>query len=99
MPRPLEPNLRRWAFRPDARDPERRTEELLRAPGEPSYGILEVDSTEARQFTADDVDFLRTYANLIAAAVQRFRTLSELRDRAAEKQRLLFRLPAAAAPE
>lgn len=62
------------------------------APGEPSYGILEVDSTEARQFTADDVDFLRTYANLIAAAVQRFRILSELRERAAEKQRLLEEL-------
>lgn len=62
------------------------------APGEPSYGILEVDSREPRQFTTDDIDFLRTYANLIAAAVQRFRTLSELQARADEKQRLLEEL-------
>ena len=56
------------------------------------YGILEVDSCEPRQFSANDVDFLRTYANLVAAAVQRIRLIEELRDRAYEKERLLEEL-------
>ena len=39
--------------------------------GKPPFGILQIDSREPRQFTDDDTAFLRSYANLIAAAVDR----------------------------
>jgi signal transduction histidine kinase len=35
------------------------------------FGILQVDSRVPRQFTGDDIDFLRNYANLLAGAVAR----------------------------
>ena len=41
--------------------------------GQLAYGLLEVDSRRPREFTSADVNFLRTYANLLAAAVQRLR--------------------------
>jgi two-component sensor histidine kinase len=56
------------------------------------YGILEVDSREPRRFSDKDVDFLRTYATLLAAAVQRSQLIGQLRDRAAEKEKLLEEL-------
>ena len=52
---------------------------ILGAVGKPLYGLLEVDSKTPRKFTERDVDFLRTYASLIAAAVERFNGLDELR--------------------
>ena len=33
------------------------------------YGILQVDSRQPREFTEHDTNFLRSYANLLAAAV------------------------------
>ncbi len=57
-----------------------------------SYGILEVDCREPRQFTQDDIDFLRTYANLIAVVVQRLKVNAELRRRADENEQLLKEL-------
>ncbi|TPG49288.1 PAS domain S-box protein [Roseomonas nepalensis] len=45
----------------------------------PPYGVLEVDSRSPRQFDEDDISFLRTYANLLAAAVDRLRVLQETR--------------------
>ena len=39
------------------------------------YGVLQVDSRELRNFTDHDLSFLRTYANLLAAAVERLRLL------------------------
>lgn len=65
---------------------------IIGAPGGPPYGILEVDMSEPRQFTADDADFLRTYANLVAAAVQRMGLIDQLRQRADEKDKLLQEL-------
>jgi two-component sensor histidine kinase/putative methionine-R-sulfoxide reductase with GAF domain len=47
--------------------------------GRPLFGILQVDSREPREFTEGDILFLRGYANLIAAAVDRLRALDELR--------------------
>ncbi len=49
------------------------------------YGVLEVDAREYRSFTGDDVDFLRTYANLLAAAIDRMRWHRELQERAREQ--------------
>ena len=60
--------------------------------GYPPYGVLQVDSREPRAFTDADTQFLRNYANLLAAAVERMRIVAELRDRADEKERLLREL-------
>lgn len=37
------------------------------------FGVLEVDASEHRDFDEDDIAFLRNYANLLAAAIERFR--------------------------
>jgi two-component sensor histidine kinase len=49
------------------------------------YGVLEVDSQEPRDFSDDDIQFLRTYANLLAAAIDRIHTHVELRQSAREQ--------------
>ena len=49
----------------------------------PPYGVLEVDSRKPRRFDEDDISFLQTYANLLAAAVDRLRVLQETRRAAA----------------
>ena len=46
----------------------------------PPFGILQVDSREPRQFTDEDTVFLRSYANLVAAAVDRLRVMGDVRD-------------------
>lgn len=58
----------------------------------PPYGVLEVDSREQRDFSEADIDFLRTYANMLAAAVDRLRREAELREHAADNERLLREL-------
>jgi two-component sensor histidine kinase len=65
---------------------------VIGSPGGRPYGILEVDSRGKRHFTGTHVDFLRTYANLISAAVQRQNFIETLRERAAEKEKLLEEL-------
>jgi len=44
----------------------------------PPFGLLQVDSRATRNFTADDTAFLRSYANLLAAAVDRKQTENDL---------------------
>lgn len=46
---------------------------IISEEGRPPFGILQVDSHEPREFTGEDTTFLRTYANLLAAAVVRLR--------------------------
>ena len=48
--------------------------------GKKPFGLLQIDSRVPREFSARDLTFLRSYANLIAAAVDRLRTMAELRD-------------------
>jgi len=48
--------------------------------GRPHFGILQIDSRVPRQFTANDIAFLRGYANLLAGAVERLRAIEEFRD-------------------
>jgi len=42
---------------------------IIGAHGKPPFGILQIDSHVPRQFTEGDTLFLRSYANLLAAAV------------------------------
>jgi GAF domain-containing protein len=65
---------------------------ILTPAGGPSYGILEVDCLNSREFTQEDIDFLRTYANLLAVVVQRLKVNAELQRRAEENERLLREL-------
>ena len=44
----------------------------------PAFGVLQIDSREPREFTQSDTLFLSSYANLIAAAVDRIRVLQEV---------------------
>ena len=53
---------------------------IIRPGGQP-FGILGAHTRERRTFTADDVNFLRAVANVLAAAIER--------ERAEEKQRFL----------
>jgi signal transduction histidine kinase len=46
----------------------------------PAFGVLQVDSRVPREFTESDTLFLRSYANLLAAAVDRIRVTNEARD-------------------
>ncbi len=65
---------------------------ILGPDGKPPYGVLEVDSRVQHGFTDDDITFLKSYANLLSSAVERFRVTTELRARAEEKERLLHEL-------
>jgi two-component sensor histidine kinase len=65
---------------------------IRRADSKLPFGILEVDSRTPRSFGEADVDFLRMYANLLAEAIERIRSLRELRSALADKDRLLREL-------
>ena len=65
---------------------------VIGADSRPPYGVLEVDSREPRTFDADEIAFLQTYANMLAAAVDRLRAGDELRARAADVERLFREL-------
>lgn len=65
---------------------------IIGADGQPCFGILEVDSRTPRRFDESDISFLRTYANMMAAAVARQRTLAELRKLAEQRMWLLNEL-------
>ena len=65
---------------------------IIGARGMPPFGILEIDSRTPRQFTDADTAFLRGYANLLAAAVDRLRVIADMRG---EEARLRLALDAA----
>jgi signal transduction histidine kinase len=60
---------------------------IISGQGKPPFGILQIDSRVPRQFTESDTLFLRSYANLIAAAVDRLRLRLALEERVAERTR------------
>jgi two-component sensor histidine kinase len=64
---------------------------LIGGAGKP-FGTLEVDALEERTFTPSDISFLRNYANLLAAAVDRHRTHRELAAASEERAVLLREL-------
>jgi signal transduction histidine kinase/CheY-like chemotaxis protein len=57
--------------------------------GRPPFGILQIDSHIPRAFTESDTLFLRSYANLIAGAVDRIRVVGEVRDGEARLRAIL----------
>jgi PAS domain S-box-containing protein len=53
-------------------------------PGGRAYGLLQVDDTEPRDFTEDDIQFLRTYAAILGPVIDRLfitRTLRSTEER------------------
>jgi two-component sensor histidine kinase len=65
---------------------------ILGAGGRPPFGVLEVDSRSPREFSKSDIEFLETYANLLAAAIERLRVVSELREVVKQKELLIHEL-------
>jgi hypothetical protein len=59
---------------------------IIGAKDRPPFGILQVDSRDPRQFTESDTAFLRSYANLLAAAVDRVRVIGEARAQEARRR-------------
>ena len=53
---------------------------IIGGQGKPPFGILQVDSRNPRQFTANDTALLRGYANLLSATVDRLRIIGKVRD-------------------
>jgi len=53
---------------------------IIGGEGKPPFGILQIDSRAPRLFTENDAAFLRSYANLLAATVDRLRAMSDVRD-------------------
>ena len=56
------------------------------------YGVLEVDSRERREFSDDEVAFLRIYAVLLGAAIARDRARARMAALVGEKEALLREL-------
>ena len=56
---------------------------ILGTKGKPPFGLLQIDSRAPRAFSESDTAFLSTYANLIAAGVDRLQIAKDLRDREA----------------
>lgn len=52
---------------------------IIGAEARPPFGLLQVDSLQPREFTEGNITFLRGYANLLAAAVDRLRVVGEMR--------------------
>ncbi|MBO1904463.1 GAF domain-containing protein [Microvirga sp. 3-52] len=65
---------------------------VLSSNGRPPFGVLQVDSRRPRDFTQSDVEFLRSYANLLGAAIERLRVVDELRAAVREKDLLIGEL-------
>ena len=51
---------------------------IIRGHTAPPFGVLQVDSREPRTFTDDDTKFLGNYANLLAGAVDRYKSRAAL---------------------
>jgi two-component sensor histidine kinase len=58
----------------------------------PPFGVLQVDSRRPRAFGQSDIEFLRSYANLVGAAIERLRVMDALRAAVREKDLLINEL-------
>lgn len=64
---------------------------VIRGEGE-AWGVLEVDSPRHRNFDQDDIDFLHTYANLLAFAIERIDKHRRLAEAAETHEMLLHEM-------
>jgi GAF domain-containing protein len=60
---------------------------IMGGKGRSPSGVLQVDSRSPREFHQSDIQFLRSYANLLGAAIDRFRAVEELRAALRQKKR------------
>jgi two-component sensor histidine kinase len=65
---------------------------ILSSTGRPPFGVLQVDSRRPRDFTQSDIEFLRSYANLLGAAIERLRVVAQLRAAVRDKDLLIDEL-------
>jgi two-component sensor histidine kinase len=65
---------------------------ILSSSGRPPFGVLQVDSQRLRDFTQSDVAFLRSYANLLGAAMERLRVVDQLRAAVRDRDLLIDEL-------
>jgi two-component sensor histidine kinase len=65
---------------------------ILSSSGRPPFGVLQVDSRTPRDFTQSDIEFLRSYANLLGAAIERLRVVDQLRTAVRDKDLLIGEL-------
>ena len=65
---------------------------ILGGKGHAPFGVLQVDSRSPREFHEPDIQFLRSYANLLGAAIERFRAVDELRAALSQKELLINEL-------
>jgi len=65
---------------------------VLSSNGRPPFGVLQVDSRHPRDFTRSDIEFLRSYANLLGAAIERLRVVDALRAAVRETDLLIGEL-------
>lgn len=61
-------------------------------PGGRPYGLLQVDSREARDFAEQDIEFLRTYATILGPVIDRLHKAHSLREALDVNRRLLREL-------
>jgi len=65
---------------------------ILSSTGRQPFGVLQVDSKRPRNFTQSDVEFLRGYANLLGAAIERLRVVDQLRTAVKDRDLLIDEL-------
>jgi two-component sensor histidine kinase len=65
---------------------------ILSSNREHPFGVLQVDSRKPRDFTQSDIEFLRSYSNLIGAAIERLRMMDELKEAIRDKDLLINEL-------
>jgi two-component sensor histidine kinase len=65
---------------------------ILSSNGRPPFGVLQVDSRTPRDFTQSDVEFLRSYANLLGSAIERLRVVDQLRSAVRDRDLLIGEL-------
>ncbi|WP_338610957.1 histidine kinase dimerization/phosphoacceptor domain -containing protein (plasmid) [Pelagibacterium nitratireducens] len=61
-------------------------------PGAIVYGLLQVDSLEERDFSQEDIDFVRTYAMFLGPVIDRLHKVHSLQESLSKNQRLLREL-------
>lgn len=64
---------------------------VIPSPGS-AWGVLEVDSPTGRPFDDDDINFLQSFAHLIAAGIERLRTHQEIAELARHREILVSEL-------